>query len=530
MFKKLFLLSILLLFVFSCKKENEITSIDDSLIKSEDSNTVIRPIPNEKLESLSDSLQLYYSKLNNLEIWYDQENRNDLINEIKLCYNEGLNPDDYNFDKIQKLEAKRENLKDDEIINYDILLTRSFQKLASDLYKGKLDPKVLYEDWDITKEEVALSPLLEKNIKSHTIASTFKSLKPQHFIYNQIKKSLYLLEQYPEYRFKKINLNDKIEVNDTLDEIISIKKRLAYWKDYRIKDSIITPVYDSLTFEAVKRFQLRHGLKPDGVIGKGTIKAFNYSKNERREQIIANLERWRWFPKNLGEEYLLVNLPNYNLVYVVNNDTVSTNRVVIGTPKRKTPILSSHISNFVFNPTWTVPPTIIKEDLTPAAKKDIGYFERTKISIFDKEGNQIEPTDWKPEKSKSYRYVQAASYDNSLGLVKLNFPNRHAVYLHDTNHRDYFVKEYRALSSGCVRIENPLQLTEKILLKEDEKWTTAEIDSLIVRKKTKVVSLKNSKINVYLFYWTSWLDKNNKLQFREDVYNLDKDLFQQLRN
>lgn len=338
------------------------------------------------------------------------------------------------------------------------------------------------------------------------------------------------LNEFPEYNLKKIYLKDKIEPNDTISEIIQIKKHLIYWKDFKNRDSIITPIYDNYTVKAIKKFQKRHGLSPDGVIGQGTVKALNISQNQRREQIYANLERWRWFPDNLGKDYLMINLPDYKLSYVVNNDTIEERRVVVGKPSRETPILSSKLSNFVFNPTWTVPPTIIKEDLTPSASRNRNYFNKNRISIYDTKGQIVIPENWDPTKSKSYRYVQTSGYNNSLGLVKFNFPNRHSVYLHDTNHREYFVREYRALSSGCVRIENPLQLSETILKKENEKvWSNAEIDTIINRKHTKYIPIKNSTINIYLFYWTSWLDKNG-LQFREDIYNLDTKLFNALRN
>ena len=141
----------------------------------------------------------------------------------------------------------------------------------------------------------------------------------------------------------------------------------------------------------------------------------------------------------------------------------------------------------------------------------------------------MSPYEWNPARANNYKYVQKPGYNNSLGLVKFNFANRHSVYLHDTNHRDYFVKTYRSLSSGCVRVENPLVLTKQILTKTNpNKWDNNEIDSIIKLEKTKTVSVKDT-VNVYLFYWTSWIE-NDKLQFRDDIYELDKVLFQKLRN
>lgn len=526
--KKILTVLFLLCLLIGCKNNSKNEDIDDSLIKDPITKEVVRPLLPEHIEKLKDSIKLYYSRLNNYEIWYSLKNRTDLINEIKNCYKDGLEPKDYNIDTILRLEKKRDSLSDNEIIDYDILLTQSYETLALHLFKGKLNPKKLYSDWDLNPKSIALSSYLEKAIKSTKVSITFDEIKPQHYLYKKIKESLAIIEKYPKYSFENSNINDKIVVNDSTKEIITIKKKLAYWKDYTSKDNVISTLYDDATLDAVKKFQTRHGLKSDGVIGKGTIKALNFSKEDRKRQIIANLERWKWFPRDFGQDYLLVNLPNYSIVYVSKNDTIAAHDIVVGTPKRKTPIIVSKISNLVFNPTWTVPPTIIKEDLTPSAKKNIDYFSKTRMTIYNSSGNVVTPEEWDPEHSKSYRYVQVSGYNNSLGLIKFNFPNRHSVYLHDTNHRDFFSREYRALSSGCVRVENPLALSKKILEHENTGWTQKEIDTIIKRKNIKTIPIKNT-INVYLLYWTNWSDKNG-LQFREDIYNLDQKLYTALRD
>ncbi len=526
--KKITFLFLILSFI-SCKKEPLPIAFDNSIIKDTVLNIIIRPVHPDLLSDKSDSIKLYYQKMNFHEIWYLDENRRDLINEIKFCYEDGLNPNDYEINIIEDLESKRAKLNDEDIVKYDILLTETFEKLANHLHKGKLNPKELYTDWDLKPKEIALSPLLEKGIKEKIIASTFKDLKPNHIVYQLLKKSLVEIDKFPNITFEKISTKNKIVVNDTLPEMVKIKKRLAYWKDYKNKDSIITWAYDTLTLKAVKRFQARHGLAPDGVIGTGTLRALNTTKNERIEQIFANLERWKWYPSDLGEKYLIANIPDYMLRYVIKNDTVASHRIVVGTPKRKTPILSSKLSNFVFNPTWTIPPTIIKEDLTPEASRNRNYFPSRRLTIYNSQGKEVSPYEWNPARANNYKYVQKPGYNNSLGLVKFNFANRHSVYLHDTNHRDYFVKTYRSLSSGCVRVENPLVLTKQILTEiNPEKWSGGEIDSILKQEKTKTVSVKDT-VNVYLFYWTSWIE-NDKLQFRDDIYELDKALFQKLRN
>ncbi len=519
---------LLLLLLFSCKKEEKMVPFENKIIKDTIHNVLIRPIDPELLKDTSDSIKLYYQKFNYHEIWFLDENRTDLLNEIKLCARDGLIPEEYSVALLDQFEEKRKTLSDEKVIEYDLLLTQSFEKIALHLFKGKLNPKDLYSNWDLNPKKIALSSILSKAIKEKKVASMFKELKPNHIVYQLLKKSLITLESFPDENFSTIySSKDKIQLNDTLAEIVKIKKRLSYWNDYKNQDSIYTWVYDSITLKAVKKFQKRHGLIQDGVIGKGTINALNISKQDRKAQIIANLERWKWYPNELGEQYIIVNLPEFKLNYVYQNDTIATHNVVVGTAKRMTPILSSKLSNFVFNPTWTIPPTIIKEDLQPSASKNRSYFASRRLTIYNSKGEKVNPNEWKSNKASSYRYVQDPGYNNSLGLVKFNFPNHHLVYLHDTNHRDYFSKTNRSLSSGCVRVEQPLQLAQKILVHENsDKWQGNAIDLILKDKKTKTISVKNT-VNIHLFYWTSWLE-NNQLQFRPDIYNLDKELSDKL--
>ncbi|WP_396196506.1 murein L,D-transpeptidase [Flavobacterium sp.] len=526
--KKLFFLFLLFLLA-SCAKEAKIKPFQKKILKDKEHNVLIRPVAPDLLNDSSDSVRLYYKKMDFHEIWYLDENRKDLLSEIQKCSNDGLQPEEYSYETLKKLEENRKNLSEEEQIVYDILLTQSFEKLALHLHSGKLNPKKLYANWDIKPKKIALSHYLLKAIKERKVSTTFKELKPNHLVYQLLKKSLVALDAFPDVPFSTISSSkNKIQLNDTLPELVKIKKRLAYWNDYSTSDSIISWVYDSITYKAVKKFQKRHGLQPDGVIGKGTIYALNFTKSERKAQILANLERWRWYPKDLGDQYLIVNLPEFSLNYVSHEDTIATHKVIVGTAKRSTPILSSKLSNFVFNPTWTIPPTIIKEDLQPNAATNSNYFAARKLIIYDAKGNKVSPKQWNPNKATNYRYVQEPGYNNSLGLVKFNFPNHHLVYLHDTNHRSYFLKTNRALSSGCVRVENPLELAALILNQDYPKRNAKEwIASLIKNKKTKSISVK-STIPIYLFYWTSWIE-GTQLQFRPDIYLLDKELAEKLR-
>jgi murein L,D-transpeptidase YcbB/YkuD len=181
----------------------------------------------------------------------------------------------------------------------------------------------------------------------------------------------------------------------------------------------------------------------------------------------------------------------------------------------------------VFNPTWTVPPTILKEDLIPEMMKNRNALKNKGIGIYDSKNNEIDPAKWNPNRPRGYRYVQKPGYYNALGVVKINFPNNRSVYLHDTNHRNLFERNNRSLSSGCVRIENPLELAQ-LLLDNPKKYSKEKMDSIVATKKTLFIGIKK-RYAIYQWYWTAW-SEDNKLLFRKDIYNLDADLYSKLRN
>jgi murein L,D-transpeptidase YcbB/YkuD len=363
-------------------------------------------------------------------------------------------------------------------------------------------------------------------LKTDSLSIKLEQLKPNFIVYKRLKKALKIINSFPNNNFVKIEIKGKLVLNDSNSEIVEVKKRLMYWKDLQPKDSL-SVIYDTETENAMKKFQKRHGLAADGVIGKGTLMALNFSKNQRKEQIIANLERWKWFPKNMGNEFVIINIPEYRLTLIKNKDTLRVHKVIVGRAKRKTPVLSSKLTQAIFNPTWTVPPTILREDVIPAILKNRSYLAKTNIRLIDKNGNVVSARNWNLSDARSFRYVQIPGKFNSLGMVKLMFPNRFSVYLHDTNHRDFFEKNERSLSSGCVRVDNPLELTE-YLLDDKENWNLEKITETLQNEKTKYVSIKK-EVLFHLLYWTAWSEKNT-LIFRDDIYNLDADLYQKLGN
>jgi murein L,D-transpeptidase YcbB/YkuD len=523
---KLYLFFFFILLI-SCKKESIINL--DSLTKKDPANKegdVIAIDTTLYSTFKSKPLQEFYNSRDNNTAWQSEKNRKIVLETIKNCEIEGLNPSDYSISKLTELEKNFTELEESEYVNYDLFLTYNFQKYLNHLHNGKLNPRKLYINWDLHINELDTKSILNKALSKDSLSAEIEKCQPQALTYKKLIKALYLINQFPDEQTPIIVTEDKKTRNEKNTAIINIKKKLLYWKDLNSKDSI-TSTYDNKTFEAVKKFQTRHGLISDGIIGKSTITALNFTKDDRKHQIIANLERWRWFSKSFAKNYLLINIPNYSLNVIENQEIVMSKRIVVGKIKRKTPILTSILQTVVFNPTWTVPPTILKEDLLPEMIKNRNTLKNKGIGIYDSKNNEIDPLKWNEKRPYGYRYVQKPGYYNSLGVVKINFPNSHSVYLHDTNHRNLFERNNRSLSSGCVRIENPLELAQ-LLLDNPKRYSKEKIDSIVATRETLFLGIKK-RYAIYQWYWTAW-SENDELIFRNDIYNLDADLYQQLRN
>lgn len=517
-------------FVLSCQKK---TSDDSALLITN------KPIPKIQVESnaieFDSALVLSYENKRLLEfyrasgfktVWQSASNRKLILKAIKESDKEGLFPEDYHILSLDSLEKKHVFLEEKDLVNYDILLTLNTQQFLTHLKTGKLNPNELYTNWDLKKNEFDCNSVLAAAFTKNKLAEIIHESKPNALVYNQLKEALQLLEGYSDVDFTPMVFTEKIVANDTNARVIDIKKRLKYWKDFSASDSL-TAIYDAKTVVAVKRFQERHGLAPDGIIGAGTIEAFNFSKANRKKQIIANLERWRWFEILSEEDYIIINIPDYKLVVVENQDATITQKVVVGTNKRKTPVLTSYLRTVVLNPTWTIPPTILKEDVMPAMKKNRNYLSNKNISIYDSHNNVVAPENWNSSKPHNYRYVQEPGPNNTLGEMKILFPNHHSIYLHDTNHRNLFGLTNRSLSSGCIRVEKPLELAG-YFLNHSENWSKEKIDSVLGTRKTHYIKIKK-KYNLYIWYWTAW-SKKGELQFRKDIYDYDLALYEKLRS
>jgi L,D-transpeptidase YcbB len=290
--------------------------------------------------------------------------------------------------------------------------------------------------------------------------------------------------------------------------------------------------YDAALEAALRRFQIRHGLEPDGVVGAMTLKALNQSVAWRIDQVLVNLERLRHHSRDLGDRYLLVNIPAYHLEYVDRGRGVQPvafeSRVVVGTIRDQTPTFTGLMTYLELNPNWDVPRSIAVNEILPELRKDPGYLARNGYVLLA-DGAAVDPwgVDWSgiDRRSFPYRIRQLPGSANALGQVKFMFPNRHAVYIHDTPSKGLFARTERAYSHGCIRLSDPFALAE--LLLGQQGWDGARIDQAVATGRNRVVRL-DEPVPVHLTYRTAWVAEDGTAHFREDIYGRDAERAREL--
>ncbi|WP_300437315.1 L,D-transpeptidase family protein [Christiangramia sp.] len=532
--------ALVFLFLFSSCKNNqedagieerneveEVTSLtEDDKIEDffEDAETGI-----DQIYNLSQVTEFY--KENDFEpIWTSRELREDIYRNIENIEDEGLFFEDYHGEKLQKLLSSLDTNSEEENNLLEILLTDSYLKLSEDLATGKLDPTEIHDIWGTPINQIDPRSLLKKAISEGNIQQSLDSLKPNHIVYHQLKEAL--------RQFKKTGIREKsstkipsgrlIKPGEKSDRIHSVTKRLAELGYFKAPIDSTNTIYNENIQKAVKKFQLDHDIQVDALLGNNTISNLNLTKIDRYHQLLVNLERWRWYPRDLGEHYIIVNIPGYQLSVVKNGDTLRSHKIMVGTEVRKTPVFSDEIGYIIYNPSWTIPPTIKKNDVIPGAKRDIGYFQKKNIKIYDNDGNNVDPSsvDWNSSKANSFTYRQPAGPTNPLGIVKIIYPNEYLIYLHDTPSRDLFEKNVRAQSSGCVRVQDALGLA-KYLLSDQEAYDDKKIEDILNSGKTTQIPVKQ-KVKVHHFYWTAY-QKKDTIKFIDDIYNMDQKIWELLK-
>jgi L,D-transpeptidase YcbB len=450
-----------------------------------------------------------------------------LLEMIDESYLEGLDPGDYHT---AALRAVRDSVTDlaalppAERAAFDLLLTDSIIRLGYHLRFGKVDPTKLDPNWNssrsLTGEDPALT--IQAAIDAPSLREFVARVIPRVFLYDRFKNAL------AEYRALEANggwpsvpAGPTLKAGMTDARVSALVARLAVTGDLPAEQvaGLSGSLFDETVAAGVQRFQTRHGLAADGAVGAATLAALNVPVAARIAQLRANLERARWVLYDPAGEFLVVNIAGFQLYLVRRGEVVFRSRVQVGRPYRQTPIFQAELTYLVVNPTWTVPPTIFRDDIVPEMRRDPGYLATRNIELFDTVSSAaIDPitVDW-TARSLPYRLVQQPGPDNALGRIKFMFPNEHAVYLHDTPSRDLFERNSRAFSSGCIRVEKPFELAELLLGRAASR---KELDAIVASGRTETIFLPKP-LTVLLLYWTSEVDANGRIAFFPDVYARD---------
>jgi L,D-transpeptidase YcbB len=308
----------------------------------------------------------------------------------------------------------------------------------------------------------------------------------------------------------------KIGVRDP--RVVELRRRLIASGDLR-QTSGDPQAFDSYVQASVKRFQERHGIPGDGVVGKGTLQVLNVPAHVRLAQLQTNVERIRAMGAPT-DRYIMVNVPGAQVEVVEGSNVVSRHTAVVGKVDRQTPLLSSRVYQVNFNPYWTVPASIIKRDLIPKMQKDPGYLTEHKIRIYTQQGQELQPeqVNWYSDEATKYMFRQDPGDQNSLGSMKLSFHNPHQVYMHDTPAKNLFGSDYRFESSGCVRVQNVREVVAWVL--RDQGYNRALVDETVRSGQRLDVDVTNGPA-LFTVYFTAWTTGDGVVHFRDDIYGLD---------
>ena len=402
-------------------------------------------------------------------------------------------------DSIENLGSLTETDKRSEV-DYELELTRHFFNYALNAYEGRLDVDPSSLKWFIPRKKTDARQMLDSIIANK--GRDIRQFEPVNRQYYLLREQLVRYKMLSDSAWVTLSIPEKKLVHgDSSDLVRKIKSRLFLSGDLTLQDSSM--IFNDSLLAGIKRFQERMGLDPDGVPGRETLREMNVSARERGEQILINMERMKWIPAEPGTDYLLVNIPDFRLIVFEKGQPVFNMKVVVGSTQHHTVIFTDKMKYVVFSPYWNVPPGILKNEVLPGISKDPSYLSKHDMEWYN--GNNVR---------------QRPGPSNSLGLVKFLFPNNYNIYLHDTPAKSLFDETSRAFSHGCIRIADPVKLAEWVL-RNDSTWTNERIHEAMWAGRERFVPVKED-ITVFITYFTAFVDRNGRLNFRKDVYGHDK--------
>ncbi|WP_343701571.1 L,D-transpeptidase family protein [Chitinophaga sp.] len=444
-----------------------------------------------------------------------------LMDWITNADNYGLPPARYHLAALQGARQQLERSRKDAALwaKVDVLLTDAFMKMASDLHFGIAPKDSITLRKDSLFSDTVLTAFLQQALQAGDVSALLQQQEPVHEGYLSLKEGIRLYKA--QYGGKQWDTLPQTYA-DTPQFRRQLAIRLMAGGHY---DTTGIPETDTVPLKnAVKAFQREFNIYPDGIAGKRTIQTLNKQPADWLLQAALNLDRWRKFPDSLPDRYLLVNIPAFRM-HVMENDTMMLeSRVIVGAPRTRTPLLNSVMTNFVLYPYWRVPYSIVFKEMLPQIKKNVYYLAEKNLEVVDHKGNVVNPDTihWERLSKKYFPYVlrQMDGLDNSLGVMKFNFMNKYSVYLHDTNNRSLFSNSNRALSHGCVRVQQWDSLAMYMVRNDPRPGIRDSVRTWLDTEQQKQYTM-HKRLPIYIRYFTAEL-RNGKMQFYEDVYGEDQ--------
>jgi L,D-transpeptidase YcbB len=455
------------------------------------------------------------------------------LDALRRAGEHGLDPEDYALNRLDSLVERVGKGPLDEaavarLADFDLLMTAAFFRYASDLSTGRVHPDEVRDDWHTNPPELDFVAELDRAIEKDDLEKLLEALPPPHRGYTLLREALKSLREVEAAGgWPKIPDGPTLEPGSRGPRVALLRQRLSAAPAKRgiaaAGSAGGDDVFDGTLAEAVRVFQERNGIEPDGKVSAETLGALNTSVDRRVRDVELNLERWRWVPRRLGDPHVLVNIPAFSLEVVRGGEPVWHTRIVVGKAYTSTPVFSDQIVSVVANPPWNVPESIAVKEYLPELRKDPKALAREGLRLLEgtgKDAREVDPkdVDWDDLKEGSFPYHlrQDPGADSALGRLKFDLTNEFNIYLHDTPARSLFGRSGRDLSHGCIRVEKPLDLAKELL--DDSTWE--QLREALEQPEERHLAVK-PPVPVHILYFTAWVDEAGVLRFQQDVYELD---------
>lgn len=477
-----------------------------------------------------DLLAEFYEQRDYSPAWTDRGKLSQLITAIKATEADGLDPKDYHLEQIEfvdrELSAGRVFTPEETAV-LDLMLTDSLVRLGYHQRYGKVNPYSLDPIWNFRRELSGMDPatVLQQVIDAPSLTDALGELFGRGWVYKQLRAGLAKYRQIvAEGGWPQVPEGPTLRPGASDERLSVIAQRLVASGDLQETQTIAAVSnYDEFLQEGVERFQARHGLDADGIIGPATLGAMNVTAEQRVDQLRLNLERTRWVFDDIEDDFILVNIAGFKAYVFRDREIVWQTNVQVGRPYHQTPLFRDEMKYVVINPTWTVPYSIATKEMLPRIKSELDYFAKRDFDVKDRSGKLVDPAtiDWSQvtRRNFGYTFVQRPGPNNALGRIKFIFPNEYAIYLHDTPSKYLFSKAERAFSHGCIRVEDPYSLAEVLL--GSKGWDRERVEAAVETRETQSVVLAEP-LPVMLLYWTAQVDRDGVVSFFNDVYGRDQ--------